>query len=142
MRTIFVVLALLVGGCTRGASGPPELHLGEDECARCRMVVDQDRYAAARVTAESTEVYDDIGELFVHRREVPRPGEQLWVRDYQGAGWLEARQACYVAAPDLTTPMGFGVVAVATPEQALSLAARSRGQTLRFEDLEKEGKDR
>lgn len=139
MPLLFLLLTLLLAGCARPVSGPPELRLGEDECARCRMVVDQERYAAARVTPEGVEVYDDLGELFVHRREVPRPDEQLWVRDYQGAGWLEARQAFYVAAKDLTTPMGFGVVAVATQERALTLAVQVRGQTRRFKDLEKEG---
>jgi hypothetical protein len=72
-----------------------------------------------------------VGELFVHRQEKPGAELGLWVHDFQTGAWLPARQACYVENPELVTPMAFGVVAVARPEQAAALG----GTTLSFEQI-------
>jgi copper chaperone NosL len=128
------VLALacggFLGGCGTDLGRPPTVRYGEEACAHCRMIISDDRFAAALVIkGGETLKFDDVGCLV--EREADQgapPGSAYWVRDFDGGGWLDARLASYVHSAEVHSPMGYGLTALAPK----SLKA---GPGLRFADL-------
>jgi copper chaperone NosL len=135
----YVVTAALVVGCLVVAGcddGPPPVRYGREECARCRMIVNDDRFAAAGVAPDGeARKFDEVGCLIDYLAEHPDGLPRAWVRGYRSGGWHDARTAYYAHGPSLQTPMGSGLAAVATREEADALAAEWGGRVLRFDEL-------
>ncbi len=100
------------------------------------MIINEARFAAAYVT-ENGDVrrFDDIGGMFIYTQETPEDVAVYWVHDYETEEWIKGKEAQYVAAAGLRTPMGFDIVAFATEEQAESLAAEMDGTVHTFDSL-------
>lgn len=135
MRHVPLIAAFLAAvGC--GGDGPPTVRYGQEECVRCRMIVNDDRFAAAAVTASGeARKFDEIGCLIDYLADHPEAVRSLWVRGYRSGTWLNARTAYFAHGPKLQTPMGAGLAAAATKEEADSLAAEWGGKLLRFDEL-------
>ena len=136
MRFWWAILFFLLA-CHRQAdlSRPPDIRYGEDVCSRCHMIINEERYAAARVFSDGqTFLFDDIGELLAFR-DVPNSPQQVWFHDYETAQWVTAESAYFVKSPDLKTPMGNRIVAVASSTAANALAQRVNGKVFRFAEL-------
>lgn len=145
------VLAMLGPACRRvDDSGPPELRVGRDECRECGMLVSEDRCAAAAIVASpasrSTVVFDDIGCLIDYqialdagKGEAGERIESWWVRDYNARTWLAPQQAVLLAADKekIRTPMGTGIMAAGSREDAEALRAALGGVLTTFEELVK-----
>jgi copper chaperone NosL len=109
---------------------------GESTCAECRMIINEARYAAAALTAAGEPALFDSTECLVRAvRRDPAALARMWVHDYGAERWLAAEEAFFVASPELTTPMGGGVVALATASTAEGLAAEVHGRVMRFAQL-------
>src|SRR5581483_4681889 len=65
VRTVWLSLLLAFAGCSRQHPGDaPHLRAGSDACARCGMVVSDERFAAGYVSDRGESViFDDLGEL-------------------------------------------------------------------------------
>jgi len=141
MRQKAILLALLLlltaaCGSKPDPETPPEIRYGEDTCDRCLMIINEARYAASYVTGSGdVRRFDDIGEMFAYVSEVPENVVVFWVHDYDTEEWIRAKEAHYVAADGLRTPMGFDIVAVSTQERAESLAAETGGAVHTFSSL-------
>ncbi|MEZ5331835.1 MAG: nitrous oxide reductase accessory protein NosL [Thermoanaerobaculia bacterium] len=128
-------VALCVGCAGSAPAGPPELALGLDACARCGMVIDDPRFAAAlRTAAGETRLYDDIGELVADMEETGVEPVEAWVHDFEDEHWLRAREAVPVHG-SVPTPMGSGLVACRTRAAARRWAAENGGQVLTWGSL-------
>lgn len=137
---------LLVSACDRAPlTGPPELHLGRDECAECGMLINEDRCSAALVVEAPPSsgrrrhlLYDDIGCLL--DAELSRDAEftiiERYVRDHAERTWHRAESAAYVIAPPdrLPTPMGSGMVAF-KQRAAAEAAAAAAGESADYAGL-------
>jgi copper chaperone NosL len=125
------VLSLTSGGCGADASRPPSIRYGEEACARCRMIISDDRFAAAIVTRAGEVLrFDDVGCLVEHeaaRRPSPAAAA-YWVCDFTGGGWLDARAATYVRSTQAHSPMAYGLT-------ALPPDSPTTGPVLRFGEL-------
>jgi copper chaperone NosL len=130
-----LLVSLIVAGCAD--DGPPNVRYGQESCARCRMIVNDDRFAAAAVTPSESLKFDDVICLVEFLEEKPDYAGKLWVRGYQSAQWHDARAAYFAYGPKLQTPMASGLAAVATQPEADALAAEWNGKTLRFAELAK-----
>ncbi|MDX1688463.1 MAG: nitrous oxide reductase accessory protein NosL [Candidatus Promineifilaceae bacterium] len=133
-----VLLTLLVTGCAAGASidEPPEILYGEDECERCRMIISDARYAAAYMTEDGqTRRFDDIGGMLLHHLENEEDVHLFWVHDFESEVWVKADEANYVVSEALETPMGFGIAAVNSREEAEEMAAERDGEVFTFSQL-------
>lgn len=134
LSTLYFTLLLFCSSCTNSVGQPPELHLGQDECYECHMQISEERFAAARTIASEVQLFDDLAELFIYRRKNPNEQESLWVHDFNSHNWIKASQATYLHSASLKTPMGFGLVAFQTREQALEANRSYPGKILTFEE--------
>ena len=135
-RGVLLVLAAagLSAACPAGEPGPPEVAYGLDECSYCRMIVSEERYAAAARSPDGTAAFDDVGCLAAAVREGRAADATVWVHDAESGAWLDATAAWYVRGDASTTPMGSGRSAVYTEAAARRLAA-SAGDVYRWEGL-------
>jgi len=129
--SIALALILLTAACGSGRLAPLPVPLDHVSCSRCGMLVSDGRTAAQALAAgEEPRFYDDIG-CAAADTTLPAAGA-IYVSS--GAGkWLSADRAYYARAADSRTPMGYGVIAFASPD-----AARSRdkdGRALSWTDL-------
>ncbi|MBI4582674.1 MAG: nitrous oxide reductase accessory protein NosL [Planctomycetes bacterium] len=131
------LIALALAGCLGdGGDRPPAIRLGEEACARCRMIINEERFAAALASEGGETIkFDDLGCLILYQREHPAPVKRYWVSGYKSPKWLDARDAYFVSSRELTTPMGYGIAAAPGPQEAEALAVELRGKVLRFEEL-------
>lgn len=123
-----LALFLLVACAGPKPGQPPEIVFGRHECARCGMIVSEERYAAGFVGDDGEPVaFDDLGELLALLDAEPGLRARAWARDLNGRGWLRLSEAAVVQVPALATPMGTGWAAFATREQADAfVSARAR----------------
>jgi copper chaperone NosL len=133
---LWSVLVLAAGCGPADTSRPPSVRFGEEACAFCRMIISDERFAAARVSAGGEVLkFDDLGCLLRHEATQTQPAAAYWVHDFRGQDWLNAREAIYVASGRVASPMGYGLAAVATAQAAREMATALAGRTLRFGDL-------
>lgn len=141
VRSALLVAAAVLGatGCPGGSARldlPPDVRYGVDPCDRCGMIVSDERFASAYVSsAGATRRFDDLGCMTSFLVEQPEAVGVVWVHDQESRAWLRAPQATYVRTTSIKTPMGTGIVAVASATRAQVLAERERGQLLDFDAL-------
>ena len=138
LATMLPVVGAVVGGCERREDPltPPSIRYGEDVCAACNMIISDPAYASAyRVAGGNARLFDDLGEMVVFMRTSPEPAVATFVHHYETRDWLTAEDAIYVQSSALQTPMGFGVAATASQDEARLLAERVGGHTYTFQEL-------
>ena len=144
MRRFFACLVFLAvfPGCggPRG-SVPPKVRLGQEACAECHMIIEDERFCGALFGEDSVYLkFDDIGcmKLFENSRRLgARPG---WVRDFVSRAWLKKEEAYYVQSAQTPTPMGSGAAAFKDRAAAESFSAKAGTPVLSWENLKGEGR--
>lgn len=133
--------ALLVVGCGRATDlSPPAIVYGEHECEYCKMIISEERHAAALAVREGRSVskwaFDDVGCLLDWLGEHPPAGEWTpYVHDLTTGQWLDARLARFVRSEQLETPMASQLAASASEEGVRRLLERYPGTIVSFHDL-------
>lgn len=127
-----------LAACT--PAGPRPIAYGRDECAYCRMVVSDPRFGAALVTSKGRTVVFDSVECLAswytlsrgdRGRDVART---LWVSDFNHPGaLLEASRARYLRVPGPASPMGKGLLAIASDGDARFVPGG--GETFGWQDV-------
>ncbi|MBI3969335.1 MAG: nitrous oxide reductase accessory protein NosL [Chloroflexi bacterium] len=138
LTTGLVLVMGLLGGCSGSddPAAPPRIRYGEDVCSRCAMIINEEAHAAAyRTAAGEVRVFDDLGEMLLDHRERQDSVDHYFVHDFETREWLHAETAFYVAGGDVRTPMGFGVVALASRSRAEAVRERVGGHVVTFRDL-------
>ncbi|MBI4597641.1 MAG: nitrous oxide reductase accessory protein NosL [Candidatus Omnitrophica bacterium] len=136
-RSIAAGLSVMVLGCGGPAlDAPPRIRIGEDACATCHMIISEARFSASVTLADGTRAhFDDIGCLtrgLPQRQQIPM---RIWVHAYQAQQWLPAHAAVFVESREMATPMGGGIVALSTLEEAQQLASATHGRVRTFQEL-------
>lgn len=100
--------AVVLSGCAAGPVTPARVDPANDQCASCRMVVSEPRFAAqVAAPGEEPRFYDDLLCLREGLRQgppLPR-GAVVFVADARTGAWVPAGRAVYARAPGLATPM-------------------------------------
>ncbi len=144
LTLVLATPVLLTAGCEdEDPRTPPTLHLGQDVCVACSMIVSDERYASGLVVERDGRVekyaFDDVGEMLELTLEdlgFEDATSALWfVKDAATLEWIAAGEAFYVKSAELHTPMGFGVAAYASESDAQAAAQRTQGVVLRRDDL-------
>jgi hypothetical protein len=132
--TIAAIAALLATqSCKRSTAWPPEpdrIHFGEDACAACSMIIGDATYAAQiRSPNGATQVFDDIGCMLTKATASTDPAG-IFVRAFDGTGWIRGDRAFVVHAKDIASPMGYGFVAFALQSDADAAAKSHPGSVV------------
>ncbi|MBI4346701.1 MAG: hypothetical protein HY553_07580 [Elusimicrobia bacterium] len=130
-RIAALVLLAALAACARPRPGaPPELRFGRTECARCGMIVSEERFACGWIGDDGGSVgFDDVGEMLAALEETPALRSRAWVRDMKGGGWVRLEEAHLRRIEGLATPMGTGWVAFARVEDLEAFVKSRRRQT-------------
>jgi len=134
----FYMAIFLIAGCSSQpqTDKPPAILYGEDACDECRMIINEERFASAYVTANNeVRRFDDIGCMLRYQEKHPEEIGRLWIHDYENQNWLEADKAFFILSDRLTTPMGYGIVAVGEKAVADSLAKSYFGRVLNWDEV-------
>jgi copper chaperone NosL len=127
---LLLTLTLLQAACGRAPdlNAPPEIVYGEDVCAECGMIISDPRFAAAYVTSVGdARLFDDIGDMLVYDQRMGETVHAYWVHDLHTEAWARAETATFVTQSNLNTPMGWGIIAFATAEDARRYVQASGG---------------
>ena len=127
---------LLVGcGGQPASAGPPEIAFGRDTCARCGMIISDQRFAAA-LTSDAAEavLFDDAGEMLMTVAEDGVGTWRAWAQDRNDGGWFDAKTSVFARGDAQLTPMGTGIVAFGTREAADTFVAEHGGTVLSWDD--------
>lgn len=144
-RRRFLVLLGAVGaagmagvaiGCgADGVASLPEIRYGEEPCRHCGMIIDDPRFAAARMDRGERH-FDDIGCLVNDLIETPGAvGAATWVHDYNTEAWVAGCDATYVHSTEVRTPMASGVIAFARREDANAASVALPGDMVSWDAL-------
>jgi copper chaperone NosL len=100
------------------------------------MAVSEMRYAAEIVDRdENVYKFDDIGCMIRFLREHKMEGAAVFVRDYDGSGWMSAPKAQYVRSGAIPSPMGGHMIALKQRAAAEEYAKRFQGTVLDWRGL-------
>jgi copper chaperone NosL len=135
------LLLLTITACGSSANAepiPPTIHYGEDVCEFCNMIINEERHAAAYITKDGEgHIFDEVGNMVqgLLKNHDISDITAFFVHDYEQQNWLRAETAYYVLSSKISTPMGSGLVALASSEQAEALAAEVQGRVFTFEEI-------
>ncbi len=104
--------ATLPAACRSAARAqePVAIAFGRDECAYCRMTIDDPRLAAEFIEAGgSVRMFGEPGCLVNWARSEHPPHGAAFVTDAAGSGWVPAATAIYVVG--WRTPMSYNLAA-------------------------------
>lgn len=105
----------LLAACGRSVRDPQPVAvaLGQDECAYCRMTIDDARLAAEFVMPDGrVHKFGEPGCLVTWLRQPGRPAGSAFVVDAESGRWLTASAAVYVLG-SRRTPMLYNLAAFA-----------------------------
>lgn len=137
---ICILISLIcLAACGSNANAeptPPTIHYGEDMCHMCGMIISDERFAAAYITrAGENFIFDDTGDMVQYHLQNQTNVAAFFVHDHQDKSWIRAETAFFVLSDDITTPMGSGIAALASKEQAQALANEVSGQMMTFDQV-------
>ena len=142
---IAALLALAAPACRKETPWPPppaEVHLGEDDCSACKMIISEERFAAqVRTRAGGVTLFDDLGCLLEKGAAAHADPEGVFVRAFDhdagsagkagasaplrgSSGWVRGDEAFVVRSRGIRSPMGYGFAAFASKGAAEIEAAR------------------
>lgn len=128
--TILIAATFLLAGC---AEGPRDIAIGSEECAHCRMIVSEERFAAQLRTEHGRSLAFDAIECladFLQQGQDARV-RAMWVSAFNAPGtWIPAEEAFYLRSPALRSPMGLNLTAYATLADAQQYQRQYQGDVL------------
>lgn len=132
------LLALVVSGCR---AGPEPVQYGVEECAYCRMVIDEPGFGAQAVSVRGKAYKFDSVECLAGFVLSGVLAEEeigsLWVADFTDPGhWVPARQAVYLRSQGVRSPMGLGLAAHGSRDGAEEHRSAVEGELLTWEEVQ------
>ncbi len=132
------VMAITLPACKADrVSGPPVVHLDEDVCHECNMIISDERFATATMIdgprGVEPRLFDDFNCQV--RFEESNPDERIverWSHDYVSSAWLNTETAVFLKSDDLHTPMASQVAAFASRDEAQKVQGEFGGEILTF----------
>ena len=118
-RDALVLIAGIAGsallGCSPERRGVEEIVAGADECAWCRMLIDDVSLAAQFVPAGGRRApFGEVGCMLAWLHARPEATGVAWVRARESGEWVEATRAQF-GIGETRTPMRFDIVAHHVP---------------------------
>lgn len=126
---------LLPGGSK--PTGDPQVRYGKETCARCGMIISDERFAAAWRQQDGDEThFDDVGCMVaLSLTNTPGPGTAYYVRAFDADAWLDAPSAAYAVAPGIKSPMAYDIAAFASADTAAAFLNTRDGRAATWTTL-------
>ncbi|MDR8393181.1 nitrous oxide reductase accessory protein NosL [Aliifodinibius sp. S!AR15-10] len=129
-------LLLLFAACSQQ---PAEIHYQSDECAHCKMMIMDPRFASQMVT-ETGKAYKfdaiECMEAYLEEGNVESASAKLWVNDFNNPGnWLDASEAIFIKSEVIQSPMGSSLLALESQQAAAAHLEEYPGETLSWDEL-------
>jgi len=104
--SLWLLISILPAGCQKG-QGLPKIRYGEETCDHCRMIISEDRFAAAyRLNSGLIKKFDDIGCAIQHQEKTSDSSLDLPLlekrNEKQNATGANRGSNVSVAEPDAT----------------------------------------
>ena len=144
-RALLVVLAVLFAVVVvfaaawylvpRTAAGAAPILVGVDTCAKCAMAIKEPLHAAQFRTPSKSYKFDDIGCMVLYlneHRELADP--EVYVVNRADGEWIRGETAYFLLSTE-KTPMGYGLLAYATGDDAQAGAAKYGGRIVSWNEL-------
>ena len=111
-----------------GSRQPVTVHLGEDSCSTCGMIISDEHYGAQQVQEKNpAALFDDLGCLL---KESSSERTNIFVRSFENGDWIPAENAFAVQSNQIHSPMGYGISTFETEKEALAHAAKFPNATV------------
>ena len=136
---IFTLLMVLAAGFYGCNQEPVEVHYGADECAHCRMMITDDRFATQIITEKGKAYKFDAIECMVafNRDSKERlKNSAFWVSNYENGGkWINGFSAVFVKSEVINSPMGASLLALPDSSAAKEHLSEKPGKAMDWENL-------
>ncbi|WP_138430978.1 nitrous oxide reductase accessory protein NosL [Fodinibius saliphilus] len=134
--TVLFVLFILLVACSQE---PAEVHYGSDECAHCKMMITDGRFASQIVTDKGKSIkFDAIECMTVYHRNNKEElkNAKLWVSNFANPGeWIEAPDAQFVKSEVVKSPMGESLLAFPTATKAENHVEEQPGKLINWKEV-------
>jgi len=136
VAALLVFLPVLLTGCSQD---PKPIHLNSDECAHCRMMITDERFASQIVNENGKATKFDAIEcmaLYYEANEDEFADARLWVGDFGNPGsWLGVDDAVFIKSEVIQSPMGASLLALPSEEAAEKHLNEYPGRKLTWEEV-------
>ncbi len=136
------ILSSLIFGLFAACTPTAEpVAFGEDMCAHCKMTIVDEPFAAEAVSQKGKVYKFDAIECMVEFLKIKQSDEMalMLVRDYENPkDWQDATQCNYLISKDLPSPMGAGLSAWLSKENAEAMKAEKGGEVYDWEELKQQ----
>lgn len=131
---VILIGAALSFGCS---TGPSPIVVGRHQCAHCKMVISDLRFAAQFITENGKRYTFDSVECLVHgMRSADAPVREAWVSDYEMSGtWVPVERAVYLYSGGIHSPMGAGLAAFGPPATPSEVRAAYGGTVMTWSEV-------
>jgi len=100
------------------------------------MIIYEEKFAAAiRLKNGEAKRFDDIGCMIDYLNKNKVSPKSNWVYDYINKEPIHAEDAFFVDSDNLITPMGFGIAALKSNDEALKIADEFKSKIISFNEL-------
>ncbi len=133
---ILLLLFSLLTACTPTAE---PVSFGEDMCAHCKMTIVDEQFAAEAVSQKGKVYKFDAIECMMEFLKIKQSDEMALtlVRDYENPKeWQDAKQCNYLISKEVPSPMGAGLSAWLSKDNAEAMQAQKGGEVYDWAGLQ------
>lgn len=132
IRGGLLAILLLTSGCS---NEPSKIYYGEDECAHCRMIITDARFASELVTetgkAYKFDAIECMAAFLSQHEDLNVKTSKLWVHDFSNPDkWLSRDEAQFVHSEEIRSPMGLSLLALPNKDAVQQHLNRHPGDTV------------
>lgn len=138
MNKFFIVLLgiFILSGCSSNNLEPVTMNLNVDSCDTCHMGI-MDLQASAQILLKdgTPKKFDDIGCLVEYMQTNGDNIEAAFVHDHIAGDWIEFSESTFLQNHSLQSPMGYGIIAFGSSEEANDYHKKHAGTIYSHEEL-------
>ncbi len=137
MKKVFPIglaVLLMLSACQ---PEPQPIQMGQEECAHCSMMINDEQFAAQLVTETGRHYnFDAIECMAAYSNEFDGDIHSLWVYDYFSPGeWIDATEVTFLKSDQLRSPMSVNISAYRQQEDAEQNQAEYEGNLLNWDEV-------
>ena len=133
---LIVIIAVVALGCSQE---PAKMHYGSDECAYCKMMITDDRFAAQMVTSTGKAVKFDAIECMASYASDHKPeteSAKFWLSNFVDPGtWVDLPHATIIRSEVIKSPMGANLLAIGSEASVREHLQEYPGERVSWEQL-------